>query len=289
MTGGYTQYMDPYQQMMLTYGGGTPQAQPQAAMAPGPPGGASRGATAYGGVSPSSPNTPANFSSNIGPWAGGIGTVAGMGLGIPGLGMASGALGQVADAARYGGVLNANGVNFSPNYGQAALYGASALPFGLGSLFGESARQQSEAARRDALAMGITDARNSSLPPGLVGPAQERSFFTDLFGGDSGGSGADTSGPGGSIGVGEGGFGPSAGGMSGADGGVFGWAKGGKIPPPRPGAKNPPGPDDQVAGLQTGEGVINRPAMKAGWGEMLSLINSDQGGALAQLLRGMLK
>lgn len=49
----------------------------------------------------------------------------------------------------------------------------------------------------------------------------------------------------------------------GGTGGTSGWwAKGGEIPPPPAGAADPPGPDDQVGALQTGEGVLTRKAMK---------------------------
>lgn len=226
-------------------------------------------------TSASQPNTPANFSSNIGAIAGTLGGIAGTAAGIPGLGVATGALGQMADANRYSGVLNANGVPFSPNYGSAALYGASSLPFGIGALFGTSAREQSENARREALANGVltNNVTLGDMPLSQLAAPEQRSFWTDMFGGGMG----DTPNSGG-MDVGDvfsGGYDAGYGGMSGADGGMFGWAKGGRIPRPMPGMHDPPGPDDQIAAVQSGEGVLTRKAMKRHPGLLDALNKGD--------------
>lgn len=48
----------------------------------------------------------------------------------------------------------------------------------------------------------------------------------------------------------------------GTGGTSWGFAKGGKVPAPPSGMMDPPGPDDQIAAVQTGEGVLTRAAMK---------------------------
>jgi hypothetical protein len=123
-------------------------------------GGGSTG-TPTGGVAPSAASggtlntAPANFSSNFGPIAGTIGSIAGMAAGVPGLGTGLGLAGSMLDLSRYSDNLRSHGIAIDPNYASAALASVTGLPFGLGSLFGTSARQQAENARRDALANGI--------------------------------------------------------------------------------------------------------------------------------------
>lgn len=237
-------------------------------------------------TSASQPNTPANFSSNIGAIAGTLGGIAGTAAGIPGLGVAGGALGQMADANRYSGVLNANSVPFSPNYGSAALYGASSLPFGIGALFGTSAREQSENARREALANGVLDGNVTQPFSGIPAAAPWGGFlgadnwttsqvpddFSDPWGGFLGGgwSSGGESNPGG---VGDN-YGPDPGGF-GPWGSDWGFAKGGRIPRPMPGMHDPPGPDDQIAAVQSGEGVLTRKAMKRHPGLLDALNKGD--------------
>lgn len=57
---------------------------------------------------------------------------------------------------------------------------------------------------------------------------------------------------------------PAAGGIdSGAESGYgWGYAKGGVVGRPRAGTADPPGPDDQYAAVQSGEGVLSRAAMR---------------------------
>lgn len=61
----------------------------------------------------------------------------------------------------------------------------------------------------------------------------------------------------------------------GGTGGTSYYARGGKVRPPRPGAVNPPGPDDQIAAVQSGEGVLTRAAMKRHPGLLDALNRGD--------------
>lgn len=235
--------------------GGDPSDTTRGPIGPGMPGG--------------TPNTPANFNSNFGPIGGAIGTAIGAAAGAPFLGGIFGAGGQMIDASRYGNVLNAAGINYSPNYASAALYGAS--PFGI---FGTSARQQSENARRDYLGAVGPTVGNVTTMPSPVGPVD---WATDPVNFDAnspskdfgpGGFGAAGTDMGGGIGTsggqdpGAGGKGESSGGGAKGEGGGGWYAHGGIVQPPAPGAYNPPGLDDQRANIRTGEGVLTPEAVQ---------------------------
>lgn len=84
--------------------------------------------------------------------------------------------------------------------------------------------------------------------------------------------------PGGYIDMGDGsqtidnsGVGVSGDGNGGID---WGYAKGGRVRRPMPGMIDPPGPDDQMAPLQSGEGVINRAQMKKLGPKFLAALNA---------------
>jgi hypothetical protein len=65
------------------------------------------------------------------------------------------------------------------------------------------------------------------------------------------------------------------------------YSAGGVVLPPRIGAPNPPGPDDQVAALQSGEGVVNRRGMQALGPRGLAALNSGKPlSSLAQMMIG---
>lgn len=219
--------------------------------------------------------TPANFNSNYGAIGGTLGTLAGLAAGVPGPGLAGGILGNMVDTSRYAGVLGQAGIPFSPNYGSAALAGATSLPFGLGHLLGDSPRQQFEDARRGALANGVLAGNVSpNLMPGPIAPLEPTSFWSDIFG--SGASDQPNIGYDQTVNdVFAGGYDAGYGGMSGGNGGVYGFAKGGRIPHPMPGMHDPPGPDDQIAAVQSGEGVLTRKAMKRHPGLLDALNRGD--------------
>lgn len=262
--------------------------------------------------------TPANFSSNYGTMGSNIGGAIGLGLGVPGIGMGLGALGEGIDTSRYGNVLGAAGIPFSPNYPSAVLAGLTSTPFG--NLLGTSARQQSENARRDFMGQwGPTQGNVSSMPnasfdwvgsmiannPAVFGidmappdlaesAAPVSAYDTREQGGydtqnnaqgwgladraaadmaaagmGPGWGGGGGPAPGGDFGASPGpgpdagGYGPGAG--AGPDaGGAFGpgFAKGGMVRAPAMSMIDPPGPDDQMAGLETGEGVLTKDAMQ---------------------------
>lgn len=58
----------------------------------------------------------------------------------------------------------------------------------------------------------------------------------------------------------------------GTGGTSFGYAKGGTVQAPPAGVADPPGPDDQIAAVQTGEGVLTKRAMKK-WPGLLDALN----------------
>jgi hypothetical protein len=280
------------------------------------------------------PGSPAAFNSNYGLYGGALGFGLGTALGVPGIGMALGTIGENVDLARYVDNLRASGVPIDPSYVQATIAGLSSLPFGLGNIFGTSARQQQENARREALAMGnmnvtsrgptaIDDVEKTILEnpeifglqnAGYIGPGTPPAFDPASlgreagYGGTAGVMGAPQGGTGYQSGTYvsgiEGGSPDSAAGYGGAPttsgggsvsgignsgvdfggGDRFGFYKGGLIgaPPGRyaaggqvlqPGdnispaafgmlrAINPPGPDDQIGALQSGEGVLTRAAI----------------------------
>lgn len=66
-------------------------------------------------------------------------------------------------------------------------------------------------------------------------------------------------------------------------GGAGNFAKGGRVPKPGPGSYNPPGPDDQIAAVQSGEGLLTRTAMKKFPGLLEALNKGD-----AKKARGLL-
>ena len=69
----------------------------------------------------------------------------------------------------------------------------------------------------------------------------------------------------------------------GTGGTSWGYAKGGTVQAPPPGAADPPGPDDQIAAVQTGEGVLTKKAMKK-WPGLLDALNKGD----AKKARGLL-
>jgi len=159
-------------------------------------GGGGGGGTGSGGYSPSfdalglfnssGSSTPANFNSNIGSIAGGLGTLAGMATGVPGIGTVLGAAGNTIDLALYADILEQAGIPFDPNYLEAAAVGAlPGIPFtewGVGSLLGlDSPRQQFEDARRTALGDSGRLGDNVTL-----GDAPLPSGWQDMFAADMG-------------------------------------------------------------------------------------------------------
>ena len=242
--------------------------------------------------------TPAQFDSRYGLLGGTLGMTAGTLAGVPGLGTGLGTIGEVIDLGRYVDNLRAAGISIDPNYLSAALAGASSLPFGIGNLFGTSARAQSENARRDALAEGVVVGNvdpaildRSAAAPAPFDPTYGGSFDLSYgYGAAPGGEGTMAA-PQGQTGYASGVYGsgigvdPNAGGVGpsadqggsdpnarGGDFGFadrFGWSTGGAIGAPlsrgpaRPGLPiDPPGPDDTMIPAQVGEGVLTRKAMQ---------------------------
>lgn len=225
------------------------------------------------------------FNSNFGLVGGTLGMIGGGLAGVPGVGTALGTIGENIDLGRYAGSARANGITMSPNYGQATLAGLTSLPFGLGNILGTSARQQFEDARRNALADGVfgnttapaagksygdAGLTNADLGWGLADRAR-----ADMFAAGFGDSGNDVSGSSSGDGT-KGGDSKDSGAWGGGTGETSGWyAKGGTVRPPQPGAADPPGPDDQIAAVQSGEGILTRKAMKRHPGLLDALNRGD--------------
>ena len=220
-----------------------------------------------GGMRDQAPGTP---GSGIGAGKGGIGSYGSL---LGGLGTAAGLF-----AGPFGGALGLAG-NLGGSWIDARLAnnglasqglprGVNALPaalaHGLFGLLGNIGLGRSVQDQVGDIKNAAAGEERFANPAPTPNPGVWNGIFGDAFGtdkdyvGGGGDSSGSSSGDGGKADPGKGGDS-----WGGGTGGTSGWyAKGGKVSAPMLGAADPPGPDDQVAGLQTGEGVLTRKAMK---------------------------
>lgn len=197
---------------------------------------------------------------------GSLGTLAGFaapGIGGALLGPAGNLGGSWIDARRANNGLAEQGLPRGVNALPAAL---ANMGFGLAGRLGigSSINDQVGNLKGQEYARELAAAPNLGFLPGVA--------TLDPVSKDVPGWGGDVSGSSSGDGT-KGGDSKDSGAWGGGTGGTSGWyAKGGMVQAPPPGAADPPGPDDQIAAVQTGEGVLTKRAMKK-WPGLLDALN----------------
>jgi hypothetical protein len=219
----------------------------------------------------------------FGGWGSALGTLAGLGLGLPGLGTIGGMFDMARDVTAAFG-RSPMGQTTYDAFGNVVSAPSGMSRSELDAMNDVVSRGQEgwnamSADRQQSLDRAIADAIAAN--PDIFGmgggtEAQAGTAQVDRSVGDVFGAGYDA--------------GTGMGGMSGPDGGTYGWAKGGQIHGGAVGRSrglldvDPPGPDNAYAPVQTGEGVVTRAAMRRHPG-LLAAWNRGDTPAMRRLLR----